>query len=167
VCHSAALTVFVHVFVHVCVYRSAAMALCLCVCGVQMDFDLFVEDPDPVRPVGYNLRLLAAVCHHGGRSVQSGHYTAYVLDDDGALLRFDDLAAGGARVGRAGSVEDVTSILHTQVAHEAYLLLYELVRAHDHVHTHLPACMARGAWVCAILRVYLCVRWWLCHCVRV
>ena len=81
---------------------------------------------DPTHHTGYNLRLQAAVCHQGGKSLQSGHYVAYVVDN-GALLRFDDLMAS-ARVGRAGGLEDVTAMLYSDLAREAYFLLYELVR---------------------------------------
>ena len=92
----------------------------------QINFDLFVQDTEPGRSSGYTLRLLSAVCHKGGRSVQSGHYIAYVVDN-GALLRFDDLAPG-SRVGRAGGLEDITAVLYSELARDAYFLLYELVR---------------------------------------
>ena len=85
-----------------------------------------MQDTEPGRSSGYTLRLLSAVCHKGGRSVQSGHYIAYVVDN-GALLRFDDLAPG-SRVGRAGGLEDITAVLYSELARDAYFLLYELVR---------------------------------------
>jgi len=92
-----------------------------------MDFDMFVSGADESSGLtNYSLRLMAAICHRGGRTVNSGHYIAYVVDG-GALIRFDDLCPG-QRVGRATGLETSTGVLYDELARDAYLLLYELVR---------------------------------------